>query len=85
MLRNLNDELTAAFWLRYNELQAKIASETTTKPEQEELTALVERSEEWNIRRLRLLQEMAVRRGTNFVDLIARLKITRHPLATVGL
>ncbi len=83
-LADLNAELSRDFWLRHNALQEKIREQTITEEEHEELSAMLDKSGEWNIRRIEAILIMAQRRRMRWTDLMRRLKITHHPDATAG-
>ena len=83
-IADLNAELSRDFWLRHNALQEKIRERTITPEEHEELSAMLDRSGEWNIRRIEAIRIMAQRRGMRWTDLMRRLKITHHPDANAG-
>lgn len=78
LLSDLNAELPAAFWRRYNELREKGAG-GWTESEQQEYIHLNDRMEAWNVRRLQTVKEIAQRRGIAPFDLLRSWKIERHP------
>jgi hypothetical protein len=84
VIADLNAELSQAFWSRYNALQEKINQRTITDEESQELSTLVEQSEDWNIRRIEAISVMAQKRGMRWTDFMQRLQISHHPEANVG-
>lgn len=79
-IATLNDELTRDFWSRYYELQ-ELARTEISDVEHEELMRLLDKAEEWNVRRLTLLMEMAKQRGIDMTTFMRRNKIRHHPVA----
>lgn len=63
LLRQISQGLPVATWQRSHELTARRRAETLTPDEQEELIALSDEIEGWNVRRLELLIELSRLRG----------------------
>ena len=81
ILDDLNAELPREFWVRYYALQAKASEGTLTHGENKQLEAMLDKSGDWNIRRIETIIPMASRRGMGWTELMRRLGITHHPVA----
>jgi hypothetical protein len=76
LLEEINRGLSQAEWSRYYSLVAKRQAEALTDQEYADLTALSNRIEELNARRMERLSELARRRGTSLAELLDQLGIT---------
>lgn len=75
MLQQVNLALSDKFWLRYRALRAKLADETLTAIEQQELKRLTDQLEIGNARRMQALIKLAHLRNTTLDALIDELGI----------
>jgi hypothetical protein len=73
--RLLEEGLPETFWLRREVLEAKAANHTLTSQEQEERLALITQMEQWQVRRLQRVVELAQIRGEQPSDLLQRLGV----------
>ena len=76
LLGEINRGLSQAEWSRYYSLVAKRQAEALMEEDYSELTALSNRIEELNARRMERLSELARRRGTTLAELLNQLGIT---------
>lgn len=80
-IQTLYDELTPAYWKRWGELQTRQREGIVTDAEREELFTLIERGEDWNVRRLTYLFELAKSYGLPHDYFLDSLNLRHHPLA----
>ena len=76
LLEKINEGLPLETWRRYHELKGKRDAATLTPSEHEELIALSDAIEGWNVRRLEFVAELACLRGIRFADLVNQLGIS---------
>jgi hypothetical protein len=79
----IGKELTAEFWRHYQELVAKRDNESLVPdgPEHQELIQMAEALEEWNVRRMGLLFELAKLRKTSIDEVMREF---RHRVVAHG-
>ncbi|MCB0559849.1 MAG: STAS/SEC14 domain-containing protein [Lewinellaceae bacterium] len=80
LLLKINEGLPEEVQLRYNELLAKLTSETITEPERQELLELPPRVEAKNAERLQYLVELAQLWSTTVDEAMDRLGIKPPPI-----
>ena len=80
LLLKINEGLPEEVQLRYNELLAKLTSETITEPERQELLELTPRVEAKNAERLQYLVELAQLWSTTVDEAMDRLGIKPPPI-----
>lgn len=73
----LNGELPPDLWERYRLLSTRVRK--GEERARAELLQRIQKIEEWNVRRVTLLEGMARRRGTHFPELIKANDIRHHP------
>lgn len=80
LVEEINRGLSQEQWNRYYELVSKRRAEAMTGQEIRELTALSNRIEELNARRIECLAELALSRGTTLPELLKQLGIASPPV-----
>lgn len=75
MLHEIGTGLPQKFWARYRTLIARREAQTLTSSEQAELIALSDKAEEATMRRIRVLVELAGRRGIALDTLMIQMGI----------
>lgn len=79
-LRTVNALLPPSFWEELNALQRR--GDLLLPAERARYVSLWEQAEEWNVRRVDLLESIAQKRGKHFPQLMKALGIRHHPLAS---
>ena len=77
----LNEELPLPFWKRYKAFASRSERGVLTEEERIEFLTLLKKTEDWNVRRLEFLEELAQKRGMHFPALMKALGIRHHPYA----
>jgi hypothetical protein len=80
LLEEINQGLSQTVWSRYYALVAKRQAGALTENEFAELTAMSERIEELNARRMEHLAELSRLRGTTLPELLDQLGIVPPPV-----
>jgi hypothetical protein len=80
-IETLYAELPADYWRRRRSLEARQRSGNLSEEEREELFALIDRGEDWNVRRLEYLFALARRYGKPHDHFLDTLGLRHHPLA----
>jgi hypothetical protein len=80
LLMKINEGWPEENWRRYGELICKRRAETLTEPEREELIALGDDLEMWNVRMLERLLELARLRQTSLDAVMKELGIKPRPI-----
>lgn len=75
LLLKINQGVPSDIQKRYNELIAKRQAETLTSDEYQELLRLTQQVEEFEVRRVEYLAELARLRGTSLTTLMENLEI----------
>jgi hypothetical protein len=71
--RLLGEGLPETFWSRREELETKVSARTLTPTEHEERLSLITQMEQWQVRRLQMVVELAKLRGEKPSDLLQRI------------
>jgi antitoxin component of RelBE/YafQ-DinJ toxin-antitoxin module len=74
-------ELSPDYWRRRRSLEARQRNEKISEVEREELLALIDQGEDWNVRRLEYLFMLAQRYGKPHDHFLDVLGLRHHPLA----
>jgi hypothetical protein len=77
----LYDELTPDYWRKRRTLEARQRAGSLAEAEREELLALIEQGEDWNVRRLEYLFALARRYEKPHDYFLEALGLRHHPLA----
>ena len=77
LLQQINKGLPVALRQRYEELNAKLLDETLTTEEQQELSGLVDQIEQFDVKRLKHLIELAQLRSVTLDTVMDQLGIRR--------
>lgn len=80
-IQELYDQLPAAYWQRRHELEARQRNAPLVEAEHAELMEMIERAEEWNVRRLTYLFDLARRHNVPHDYFLDSLGIRHHPLS----
>ena len=80
-IRELYAELSADYWKRCNTLAEKQKATPLSQAEQDELSQLIEKGEDWNVRRLEYLFALAQHYGKPHDYFLDTLGLRHHPLA----
>lgn len=78
-IRSLYGELSSAYWRRYSALLRKQRSAQLTSEEYTELLALIEKGEDWNVRRLTYLFDLAKHYEQPASEFLDMLELRYHP------
>ena len=79
MIRSLYGELSSSYWKRYNALLRKQRNAQLTSEEYTEFLELIERGEDWNVRRLIYLFNLAKHYEQPASDFLDMLELRYHP------
>jgi hypothetical protein len=80
-IHDLYGELGPDYWRRKNALEAKQRAGELSAQEREELFSLIEQGEDWNVRRLEYLFNLAKHYGKPHDYFLDTLGLRHHPLA----
>ena len=80
-IQALYAELGSDYWTRRNVLEAKQKTAPLSPEERDELIALIEQGEAWNVRRLSYFFALAQRYGKSQDYFLDTLGLRHHPLA----
>jgi hypothetical protein len=75
LLLAINEGLPETIWGRYRDLEGKGDAEALTPEEHQELIALINQIETWNVRRLELVAELGRLRGTSLDETMRQLGV----------
>lgn len=82
--KRIREDFSVEFWSQYRMLHQKIQDETSTEPERQEFLGLHTQVEAKNLERMRLLAQMALRRGVPLPDLMQELGVGPVQVPRVG-
>ena len=80
-IQNLYAELGPDYWKRRNVLEARQRAGVLSVVECEEIFSLIEQGEDWNVRRLEYLFDLAKRYGKPHDYFLETLGLRHHPLS----
>jgi hypothetical protein len=80
-IRSLYGELPSSYWKRYSALLRKQRCAQLSPEEYIELLALIEKGEDWNVRRLTYLFDLAKHYEQPASDFLDMLELRYHPRA----
>ena len=79
IIRSLYGELSSSYWKHYNALLRKQRSAQLTSEEYTEFLELIERGEDWNVRRLTYLFNLAKHYEQPASEFLDMLELRYHP------
>jgi hypothetical protein len=80
-IQALYAELSPAYWQRRHELETRQRLAPLSEAEHAEFMRLIDQGEEWNVRRLTYLFELAQRYGQSHDYFLDSLGLRHHPLS----